>query len=182
MFIFTKMTQIPVRINNKNPKLASYILSQYGGPDGELGASLRYLSQRFAQTDKCGIALLTDIGTEELGHLEMIGSIVTQLTKGEGAKSFDRYGAGDYYIDHANGVYPASASGVPFTAAYMQSKADPIADIMEDMAADGDTSQVQQNTLSTMHNWHRTRCPGSVGGFLLLTGASPRIVIPCQVW
>ena len=144
MFIFTKMTQIPVRINNKNPKLASYILSQYGGPDGELGASLRYLSQRFAQTDKCGIALLTDIGTEELGHLEMIGSIVTQLTKGEGAKSFDRYGAGDYYIDHANGVYPASASGVPFTAAYMQSKADPIADIMEDMAADGDTSQVQQ--------------------------------------
>ncbi len=141
MFIFTKMTQIPVRINNKNPKLASYILSQYGGPDGELGASLRYLSQRFAQTDKCGIALLTDIGTEELGHLEMIGSIVTQLTKGEGAKSFDRYGAGDYYIDHANGVYPASASGVPFTAAYMQSKADPIADIMEDMAADGDTAK-----------------------------------------
>ena len=94
MFIFTKMTQIPVKISNKNPRLASYILSQYGGPDGELGASLRYLSQRFAQTEKCGIALLTDIGTEELGHLEMIGSIVTQLTKGEGAKSFDRYGVG----------------------------------------------------------------------------------------
>ena len=139
MFIFTKMTQIPVRITNKNPRLASYILSQYGGPDGELGASLRYLSQRFAQTDKSGIALLTDIGTEELGHLEMIGSIVTQLTKGEGARSFDRYGV--YYIDHANGVYPASASGVPFTAAYLQSKGDPIADIMEDMAADGDTAK-----------------------------------------
>ena len=141
MFIFTKMTQIPVKINNKNPKLASYILSQYGGPDGELGASLRYLSQRFAQTDKSGIALLTDIGTEELGHLEMVGSIVTQLTKGEGAKSFDRYGVGDYYIDHANGVYPSSASGVPFSAAYLQSKADPIADIMEDMAAEGNTTK-----------------------------------------
>lgn len=139
MFIFTKMTQIPVKINNKNPRLASYILSQYGGPDGELGASLRYLSQRFAQTEKSGIALLTDIGTEELGHLEMIGSIVTQLTKGEGARSFDKYGVGSYYIDHANAVYPASAAGVPFTAAYLQSKADPIADIMEDMAADGAT-------------------------------------------
>ena len=112
-----------------------------GGPDGELGASLRYLSQRFAQTDKSGIALLTDIGTEELGHLEMVGSIVTQLTKGEGAKSFDRYGVGDYYIDHANGVYPASAAGVPFSAAYLQSKADPIADIMEDMAAEGNTTK-----------------------------------------
>ncbi len=140
MFIFEKRTQFPVKINNKNPKLASYILSQYGGPDGELGASLRYLSQRFAQTDKRGIGLLTDIGTEELGHLEIIGSIVTQLTKGEGAKSFDRYGVGDYYIDHANGVYPASAAGVPWTAATIQSKADPIADIMEDMAADETTA------------------------------------------
>ena len=147
MFIFTKMTQIPVKINNKNPRLASYILSQYGGPDGELGASLRYLSQRFAQTEKCGIALLTDIGTEELGHLEMIGSIVTQLTKGEGAKSFDKYGVGDYYIDHANGVYPAGASGVPFSAAYLQSKADPIADIMEDMAAEQKARATYDNIL-----------------------------------
>lgn len=147
MFIFTKMTQIPVRINNKNPRLASYILSQYGGPDGELGASLRYLSQRFAQTDKCGIALLTDIGTEELGHLEMIGSIVTQLTKGEGARSFDKYGVGSYYIDHANAVYPSSAAGVPFTAAYLQSKADPIADITEDMAAEQKARATYDNIL-----------------------------------
>lgn len=147
MFIFEKRTQFPVKINNKNPKLASYILSQYGGPDGELGASLRYLSQRFAQTDKRGIALLTDIGTEELGHLEMIGSIVTQLTKGEGARSFDRYGVGDYYIDHANGVYPASASGVPWSAATIQSKADPIADIMEDMAAEQKARATYDNIL-----------------------------------
>lgn len=147
MFIFAKMTQIPVRITNKNPKLASYILSQYGGPDGELGASLRYLTQRFAQTDKSGIALLTDIGTEELSHLEMVGSIVTQLTKGEGAKSFDKYGVGDYYIDHANAVYPANASGVPFNAACLQSKADPIADIMEDMAAEQKARAVYDNIL-----------------------------------
>lgn len=147
MFIFEKRTQFPVKISNKNPKLASYILSQYGGPDGELGASLRYLSQRFAQTDKRGIALLTDIGTEELGHLEMIGSIVTQLTKGDGAKSFDRYGVGDYYVDHANGVYPASAAGVPWSAATIQSKADPIADIMEDMAAEQKARATYDNIL-----------------------------------
>ncbi|MDR2531603.1 MAG: manganese catalase family protein [Oscillospiraceae bacterium] len=90
-----------------------------------MGASLRYLSQRFTMPDKRGIALLTDIGTEELGHLEMIGSIVTQLTKGEGAKSFDKWGRGDYYVDHANAVFPASASGVPWSAAGMQSKGDP---------------------------------------------------------
>ncbi|MBE6881174.1 MAG: manganese catalase family protein [Ruminococcaceae bacterium] len=147
MFIFEKRTQIPVVIKNRNPKLASYILSQYGGPDGELGASLRYLSQRFAQKDKRAIALLTDVGTEELGHLEMIGSIVSQLTTGEGARSFDRYGVGDYYIDHANAVYPASAAGVPFTAAYIQSKADPIADLMEDLAAEQKARATYDNIL-----------------------------------
>ena len=147
MFIFEKRTQIPVVIKNRNPKLASYILSQYGGPDGELGAALRYLSQRFAQKDKRAIALLTDVGTEELGHLEMIGSIVSQLTTGEGARSFDRYGVGDYYIDHANAVYPASASGVPFTAAYIQSKADPIAALMEDLAAEQKARATYDNIL-----------------------------------
>lgn len=147
MFIFEKRTQFPVVIKNRNPKLASYILSQYGGPDGELAASLRYLSQRFAQKDKRGIALLTDIGTEELGHLEMIGSIVSQLTTGEGARSFDRYGVGDYYIDHANGVYPSSAAGVPFTAAYLQSKADPIADLLEDLAAEQKARATYDNIL-----------------------------------
>lgn len=147
MFIFEKRTEFPVKINNRNPKLASYILSQYGGPDGELGASLRYLSQRFSQTDKRGIALLTDIGTEELSHLEMIGSIVTQLNKGEGARNFDKYGVGDYYIDHANAVYPASAAGVPFSAAYLQSKGDPIADLMEDMAAEQKARATYDNIL-----------------------------------
>ena len=136
MFSYSKKLQYPVKIDRPNPALAQIILTQYGGPDGELGASLRYLSQRFTMPDNKSIGLLTDIGTEELSHLEMIGSIVAQLTGGEGAKSFEKYGNGDYYVDHANAVYPASAGGVPWNAASIQSKADPIADIMEDMAAE----------------------------------------------
>ncbi|MCH5196127.1 MAG: manganese catalase family protein [Oscillospiraceae bacterium] len=147
MFIFEKRTQIPVNIRNRNPRLAGIILSQYGGPDGELGASLRYLSQRFTMPDNMGKALLTDIGTEELAHLEIVGSVVAQLTDGEGAKSFDRYGTGAYYVDHANAVYPASAAGVPFTAAYLQSKADPIADLTEDLAAEQKARATYDNIL-----------------------------------
>lgn len=147
MFIFEKRTQIPICIKNKNPRLAGIIQSQYGGPDGELGASLRYLSQRFTMPDNMGKALLTDIGTEELGHLEMVGSLVAQLTDGEGARSFDKYGRGDYYVDHANAVYPASAGGVPFTAAYLQSKADPIADLVENLAAEQKARATYDNIL-----------------------------------
>lgn len=120
---------------------------EYGGPDGELGASLRYLSQRFSMPDNMGKALLTDIGTEELAHLEIIGSVVGQLTDGEGAKSFDRYGKGDYYVDHANGVYAANAAGVPFTASYVQTKADPIADLMENLAAEQKARATYDNIL-----------------------------------
>lgn len=147
MFIFEKRTQIPVKIANKNPKLAGIIISQYGGPDGELSASLRYLSQRFTMPDNMGIGLLTDIGTEELAHLEIIGSIVAQLTSGEGAKSFDRYGVGDYYVDHSNAVYPQSAAGSPFTAAYLASKGDPIADLVEDLAAEQKARATYDNIL-----------------------------------
>ena len=147
MFIYEKRTQIPVRINNRNPRLAGIILEQYGGSDGELSASLRYLSQRFAMPDNMGKGLLTDIGTEELAHLEIIGSIVSQLTEGEGAKSFDRYGNGDYYVAHANGVYPQSAAGVPWSAATIQSKADPIADLMEDLAAEQKARATYDNIL-----------------------------------
>lgn len=147
MFIFEKRTQFPVRITNKNPKLAGIILSQYGGPDGELSASLRYLSQRFTMPDNMGVGLLTDIGTEELSHLEIIGSIVYQLTYGEGAKSFDKYGVGDYYVDHSNAVYPQNAAGAPFTAAYLQSKGDPIADLVEDLAAEQKARATYDNIL-----------------------------------
>ena len=122
MWIYEKKTQFPIRIKNKNPKLASYILSQYGGPDGELGASLRYLSQRFTMPDEISRSALNDIGTEELGHLEMVGSLVSQLTDGVGAKEFDMAGVGAYYIDHSNAVFPASASGVPWNAAGIDRK------------------------------------------------------------
>ena len=123
---------------------------EYGGPDGELSASLRYLSQRFTMPDNKGKALLTDIGTEELAHLEIVGSIVGQLTDGEGARSFDKYGKGDYYVDHGNGVYAANAMGVPFTAAYFQVKADPIADLVENLAADDTTYLAQSFRVSEL--------------------------------
>ena len=136
MFVYEKKLQYPVNIKTPNLKLAKIISSQYGGPDGELGASLRYLSQRFAMPLPELKATLTDIGTEELGHLEMIGAILYQLTRGVDAKEVQAAGVEDYFVDHTTGVYPASAAGVPFTAAYIQSKGDPITDLHEDMAAE----------------------------------------------
>lgn len=147
MFIFEKRTQIPVCIKNRNPHLAGIILSQYGGPNGELSASLQYLSQRFTMPDNQGKALLTDIGTEELAHLEIIGSLVGQLTDGEGARSFDKYGRGDYYVDHGTGVFPASAAGVPWNAGYIQSMGDPVADLMNNMAAEQKARATYDNIL-----------------------------------
>ena len=136
MFVYEKKLQYPVNIKTPNPKLAKLISSQFGGPDGELGASLRYLSQRYTMPLPELKATLTDIGTEELGHLEMIGTIMYQLTKGLSEKEIKESGFGDYFIDHTLGVYPASASGVPFTAAYLQSKGDAITDLHEDLAAE----------------------------------------------
>lgn len=147
MFIFEKRTQIPVCIKNRNPRLAGIILSQYGGPNGELSASLTYLSQRFTMPDNQGKALLTDIGTEELAHLEIIGSIVGQLTDGEGAKSFDKYGRGDYYVDRGSAVFPSSAAGVPWDAALIQSMGDPVADLVNDMAAEQKARATYDNIL-----------------------------------
>ena len=147
MFIFEKRTQIPVCIKNRNPHLASMILSQYGGVNGELSASLTYLSQRFTMPDNQGKALLTDIGTEELAHLEIIGSIVGQLTDGEGARSFDKYGSGAYYVDHGSAIFPASAAGVPWGASYIQSMGDPVADLVNDMAAEQKARATYDNIL-----------------------------------
>lgn len=109
---------------------------QYGGPDGELAASLRYLSQKFSMITPQAKGILNDIGTEELAHLEMIGTMVRQLTHGATIKEIEEGGLSAYYADHDSAVYPASASGVPFTAAYLQSKGDPITDLYEDMAAE----------------------------------------------
>ena len=137
MFIYEKRLQYPVRITRPNPKLASWIISQYGGPDGELGASLRYLSQRFSMPWPELKGLLTDIGTEELGHLEMIGAIVHQLTKNLTDEQIREGGFAAYFTDHTAGVYPTAAAGAPFNAAAIGVKGDVIADLTEDLAADG---------------------------------------------
>ena len=136
MWTYNKILQHPVRIKNRNPQLAKFIISQYGGPDGELGASLRYLSQRFGMPDQKSKAVLNDIGTEELAHLEMVGSIVHQLTDGASSEEMKKAGLGDYYTDHGLGVYPQAASGFPFSASVLAVKGDPIADLQEDLAAE----------------------------------------------
>ena len=136
MFVYEKKLQYPIKIKTPNPKLAKMIFSQFGGADGELGASLRYLSQRYTMPLPELKATLTDIGTEELSHLEMVGTIHYQLTKGLSEKEIKDSGIGDYFVDHTLGIYPASASGVPFTAAYIASKGDAITDLHEDMAAE----------------------------------------------
>ena len=140
MFVYETRLQYPVKIKNTNPRLAAIIISQYGGPDGELGASLRYLSQRYSMPFAEQKGLLTDIGTEELGHLEMVGSIVHQLTRSLTEKQMQEGGFAPYFVDHSAGIYPTAASGFPWNAASMAVKGDPIADLTEDLAADGTTA------------------------------------------
>ena len=147
MFVYEKKLQYPVNIKQTNPQLAKIIITQYGGPDGELGASLRYLSQRFTMPLPELKGTLTDIGTEELGHLEMIGAIVYQLTKGLTEKEIKDAGFEDYFVDHTTGIYPQGASGTPFTAAYLQSKGDAITDLHEDMAAEQKARSTYDNIL-----------------------------------
>ncbi len=136
MWTYNKVLQYPVNIKCTDPRLAKVIISQYGGPDGELAASLRYLSQRFGMPDQTSKAILNDIGTEELAHLEMVGSIVHQLTKNASIEDLEKAGLAPYYTDHGVDVYPVSAAGVPFTAAYIAAKGDPIANLQEDLAAE----------------------------------------------
>ena len=136
MWDYKKILQYPINIKTPDPRLAKVIISQYGGPDGELAASLRYLSQRFGMPDQNAKAILNDIGTEELAHLEIVGSIVHQLTDGLSAEEMKEAGLGAYYTDHGVGVYPQAAAGYPFTASVLAVKGDPIADLQEDLAAD----------------------------------------------
>lgn len=143
MFVYEKKLQFPVKIKNCNPKLASVIISQYGGPDGELGASLRYLSQRYSMPYDELKGLLTDIGVEELGHLEMVGAIVHQLTRNLNEEQIKTAGFDTYFVDHTAGIYPQFASGTPWTAATMQVKGDIICDLTEDLAADSTTTKEQ---------------------------------------
>lgn len=147
MWIYEKRLQYPVKIKNTNPKLAQIIISQYGGPDGELGASLRYLSQRYSMPYDVAKGALTDIGTEELAHLEMVGSIVHQLTRNLSPDEIEKQGFGTYFVDHTAGVYPQAASGTPWSASTMQVKGDPITDLHENMAAEMKAKTTYDNIL-----------------------------------
>ena len=147
MFVYEKKLQYPVKIKNTNPALAKFIISQYGGPDGELGASLRYLSQRYSMPYPELKGLLTDIGVEELGHLEMIGAIVHQLTRDMSPGEIKKAGFDTYFVDHTAGVYPTAASGNPWTAAYIGVKGDVIADLTEDMGAEQKARVTYDNIL-----------------------------------
>ena len=137
MFLYEKKLPFPVKVATPNPKLASFIISQYGGPDGELGAAMRYLSQRYAMPYAEAKGLLTDIGTEELGHMEMVAALVHQLTRNLSDEEVRNNASfAPYFVDHTAGVYPNSAAGTPWSAATIAVKGDPIADLTEDLAAD----------------------------------------------
>jgi len=147
MWQYEKKLQYPVNIKNPDPRMAKVIISQLGGPDGELAASLRYLNQRFAMPYAEVKGLLTDIGTEELAHVEMISAILYQLTKGLSVDEIKASGFSDYFVDHTTGIYPIAASGTPFTATYFQSKGDIITDLHENLAAEQKARTTYDNIL-----------------------------------
>ena len=136
MWIYEKKLQYPVKITNPNPRLAGMIITALGGPDGELAAATRYLNQRYSMPDGRVIGVLTDVGSEELGHGEMVASLVHQLTRNLTDEEIRAGGFDKYYVDHGTGIYPASAEGVPFNAMAIASKGDALADITEDLAAE----------------------------------------------
>ena len=139
MWIYEKKLQYPVKIKNPNPLYAKIIISQLGGPDGELGASTRYLSQRYSMPYREVAGILTDVGTEELAHVEMVSTILHQLTRNLTEEEIKKSGFDTYFVDHTVGVYPQAASGVPFNTKYIGVKGDVMADLNEDLAADGAT-------------------------------------------
>ena len=147
MWNYEKRLQYPVKITQTNPKIAQVIITQFGGPDGELAASMRYLSQRYTMPYKEVTGILTDIGTEELAHMEMISAIVYQLTRNLTPEQIKEGGFDAYFVDHTTGIYPQSASGVPWSAATFQSKGDPITDLFEDMAAEQKARTTYDNLL-----------------------------------
>lgn len=147
MWNYEKRLQYPVNISQTNPRLAQYIISQYGGPDGEINASLRYLSQRYAMPYDVAKAVLTDVGTEELAHMEIIAAIVHQLTRNLTPQEIEESGFGPYYIDHTVGIWPQAAGGIPLNACEFQSKGDPITDLFENLAAEQKARSTYDNIL-----------------------------------
>ena len=147
MWTYEKKLQFPVNIKETNPEIAKIIITQYGGPDGELSASMRYLAQRYTMPYNAVAGVLTDIGTEELAHFEMICAIVHQLTRDLTPEQIKESGFGDYYVDHTLALWPQAASGTPFSATTFQSKGDPITDLFEDMAAEQKARTTYDNIL-----------------------------------
>ena len=147
MWMYERRLQDPVHIKNPDARAAKIIISQFGGPDGELAASMRYLSQRYATPYRNVAGILTDIGTEELAHMEMISAIVHQLTRDLTVEQIQEQGFADYFVDHTLGLYPVAASGTPFRAEYFQSKGDVITDLHEDMAAEQKARTTYDNIL-----------------------------------
>lgn len=148
MYVYEKRLQYPVNIKCRNPKMAQVIISQYGGPDGEASAAMRYMSQKYAMKNSRVAGLLNDIATEEMSHLEIVGTIVSQLVKDLPCDEVDVAGFEKYYVDHTLGVWPQAAGGVPFTATEFQSSGDSIADLVEDMAAEQKARKTYDNILS----------------------------------
>ena len=148
MFQYQKKLQYPIDIKKKDLKMAKYLVTQYGGSNGELGAALRYLNQRYTMPDNRGKALLTDIGTEELGHVEMISTMIYQLTKDATIEELESVGLGSHYVEHNKGLFPTDSNGVPFTVAYFATTGDAIADLYEDMAAEQKARATYENLIN----------------------------------
>ncbi|MDD2202861.1 MAG: manganese catalase family protein [Bacilli bacterium] len=148
MWKYEKKLEYPVNIRNKDLKMAKYLITQYGGSNGELAAALRYLNQRYTMPNEKGKAVLTEIATEELAHVEMISAMAYQLMKGATPEELKEAGIGSHYAEHGNAIYPTDANGVPFTVAYFATTGDPIADIVEDMAAEQKARAVYENLIN----------------------------------
>ena len=159
MWSYEKRLEFPVNIKEPNAKLAQVIISQFGGPDGELSASMRYLSQRYTMPYKEVAGVLTDIGTEELAHLEMVGAIVYQLTRNLSMEEIERSGFDKYYVDHTIGIWPQAAGGIPFNACEFQCKGDIITDLFEDMAAEQKARSTYDNILRLVNDCPDVREP-----------------------
>ena len=148
MWKYVKTLQYPVNIKNKDLRMAKYLVTQYGGSNGELAAALRYLNQRYTMPDEKGKALLTDIGTEELAHIEIISAMIAQLTKDATIKELKEAGLDTHYTEHGIGLYPTDSNGVPFTVTYFATTGDPLADLSEDMAAEQKARAVYENLIN----------------------------------
>lgn len=148
MWRYVKTLQYPINIKKKDLKMAKYLVTQYGGANGELGAALRYLNQRYTMPDDKGKALLTDIGTEELGHIEMICTMIYQLTKDATIEELEKVGLGSNYAEHGYGLFPTNSNGVPFTVEYFATTGDPLADLSENMAAEQKARATYENLIN----------------------------------